>query len=110
MTPLMGGSKSDELPMAWTRRCWAEHDRDSTVIWCQKMLMFPSGIKALADYVHGKGLKLGIYSDAGQQTCSQTMPGSLGHEQKDAETFSSWGIDYLKYDNRNNDDLKPMKR
>ncbi|CAL9146577.1 unnamed protein product [Musa hybrid cultivar] len=64
-----------------------------------KRLTFSSGIKALADYVHGKGLKLGIYSDAGHQTCSQTMPGSLGHEQKDAETFASWGIDYLKYDN-----------
>ncbi|URE08522.1 alpha-galactosidase [Musa troglodytarum] len=71
---------------------------------------FPSGIKALADYAHGKGLKLGIYSDAGSRTCSQRMPGSLGHEQKDAETFASWGIDYLKYDNCNNGDLKPMKR
>ncbi|XP_065018720.1 alpha-galactosidase 1-like isoform X1 [Musa acuminata AAA Group] len=90
--------------------CWAEHDRDSTGYMVPKRLTFPSGIKALADYVHGKGLKLGIYSDAGHQTCSQTMPGSLGHEQKDAETFASWGIDYLKYDNCNNDDLKPMKR
>ncbi|CAL9776866.1 unnamed protein product [Musa acuminata subsp. burmannicoides] len=89
--------------------CWAEHDRDSTGYMVPKRLTFPSGIKALADYVHGKGLKLGIYSDAGHQTCSQTMPGSLGHEQKDAETFASWGIDYLKYDNCNNDDLKPMK-
>ncbi|CAD5188436.1 unnamed protein product [Musa acuminata subsp. malaccensis] len=79
--------------------CWAEHDRDSTGYMVPKRLTFPSGIKALADYVHGKGLKLGIYSDAGHQTCSQTMPGSLGHEQKDAETFASWGIDYLKYDN-----------
>ncbi|CAL9202772.1 unnamed protein product [Musa hybrid cultivar] len=90
--------------------CWAEHDRDSTGYMVPKRLTFPSGIKALADYVHGKGLKLGIYSDAGHQTCSQTMPGSLGHEKKDAETFASWGIDYLKYDNCNNDDLKPMKR
>ncbi|CAL9776418.1 unnamed protein product [Musa acuminata subsp. burmannicoides] len=90
--------------------CWAEHDRDSTGYMVPKRLTFPSGIKALADYVHSKGLKLGIYSDAGHRTCSQMMPGSLGHEQKDAETFASWGIDYLKYDNYNNDDLKPMKR
>ncbi|CAD5164116.1 unnamed protein product [Musa acuminata subsp. malaccensis] len=90
--------------------CWAEHDRDSMGYMVPKRLTFLSGIKVLADYVHGKGLKLGIYSDAGHQTCSQTMPGSLGHEQKDAETFASWGIDYLKYDNCNNDDLKPMKR
>ncbi|URE30799.1 alpha-galactosidase [Musa troglodytarum] len=85
--------------------CWAEHDRDSKGYLVPRKSTFPSGIKALADYVHGKGLKLGIYSDAGQ-----TMPGSLGHEQKDAETFASWGIDYLKYDNCNNGDLKPMKR
>ncbi|CAL9192570.1 unnamed protein product [Musa hybrid cultivar] len=79
--------------------CWDEHDRDSMGYMVPKRLTFPSGIKALADYVHGKGLKLGIYSDAGHQTCSQTMPGSLGHEQKDAKTFASWGIDYLKYNN-----------
>ncbi|CAL9113858.1 unnamed protein product [Musa acuminata var. zebrina] len=80
--------------------CWAEHDRDSTVCYMvPKWLTFPSGIKALADYVHGKGLKLGIYSNTGHRTCNHTMPGSLGHEQKDAETFASWGIDYLKYDN-----------
>ncbi|URE33383.1 alpha-galactosidase [Musa troglodytarum] len=90
--------------------CWAEHDRDSKGYLVPRKSTFPSGIKALADYVHGKGLKLGIYSDAGSRTCSQTMPGSLGHEQKDAETFASWGIDYLKYDNCNNGDLKPMKR
>uniref|UniRef100_I1QAG7 alpha-galactosidase n=1 Tax=Oryza glaberrima TaxID=4538 RepID=I1QAG7_ORYGL len=64
---------------------------------------FPSGIKALADYVHSKGLKLGIYSSAGTRTCSKTMPGSLGYEDIDAKTFASWGVDYLKYDNCNSD-------
>lgn len=58
---------------------------------------FPSGIKALADYVHGKGLKLGIYSDAAQLTCAG-YTASLGFEEQDALTFASWGIDYLKYD------------
>jgi alpha-galactosidase len=58
---------------------------------------FPSGMKALADYVHGKGLKLGIYSDAGATTCGG-RPGSRGHEYQDARTYASWGIDYLKYD------------
>ena len=58
---------------------------------------FPSGIKALADYVHSKGLKLGIYSDAAQLTCGG-MTASLGFEEQDARTFASWGIDYLKYD------------
>jgi alpha-galactosidase len=75
-----------------------------------KASTFPSGIKALSDYVHSKGLKLGIYSDAGTLTCSQTMPGSLGHEEQDAKTFASWGIDYLKYDNCENTGTSPRER
>ncbi len=58
---------------------------------------FPSGIKALSDYVHSRGLKLGIYSDAGTMTCGD-QPGSYTYEEKDAKTFAEWGIDYLKYD------------
>lgn len=58
---------------------------------------FPSGIKALADYVHSKGIQLGIYSDAAQLTCAG-YTASLGFEEQDAKTFASWGIDYLKYD------------
>jgi alpha-galactosidase len=56
------------------------------------------GIQALADYVHSKGLKLGIYESAGTTTC-QGLAGSLGYEQVDAQTYADWGIDYLKYDN-----------
>ncbi|MFF5078406.1 glycoside hydrolase family 27 protein [Actinoplanes sp. NPDC000266] len=59
---------------------------------------FPHGIKALADYVHAKGLKLGVYEDAGLKTCGG-LPGSLGHERADAALFAAWGVDYLKYDN-----------
>jgi len=58
---------------------------------------FPSGMKALADYVHSKGLKFGIYSDAGTKTCGE-MPGSFGYEEKDAQLFADWGVDFLKYD------------
>jgi alpha-galactosidase len=58
---------------------------------------FPSGIKALADYVHGKGLKIGIYSDASPYTC-EGYTASLHFEEMDAKTFADWGIDYLKYD------------
>jgi alpha-galactosidase len=58
---------------------------------------FPSGIKALADYVHSKGIKLGIYSDAAPLTCAG-YTASLHFEEQDAKTFASWGIDYLKYD------------
>ncbi len=57
---------------------------------------FPD-MKALADYVHGKGLKLGIYSSPGPKTCAG-YEGSYGHEQQDAKTYAAWGIDYLKYD------------
>ncbi|CAN1166954.1 unnamed protein product [Linum perenne] len=71
---------------------------------------FPSGIKALADYVHSKGLKLGIYSDAGNLTCSKLQPGSLGYEEQDAKTFASWGIDFLKYDNCHDNGLTPRVR
>jgi alpha-galactosidase len=57
---------------------------------------FPD-MKALADYVHSKGLKLGIYSGPGPRTCAG-YPGSYGHEEQDAKTFAAWGVDYLKYD------------
>ncbi|KAM3408717.1 hypothetical protein ACQJBY_001656 [Aegilops geniculata] len=81
--------------------CWAELNRDYQGNMVPNKRTFPSGIKALADYVHAKGLKLGIYSDAGTQTCSNKMPGSLDHEEQDVKTFASWGVDYLKYDNCN---------
>jgi alpha-galactosidase len=58
---------------------------------------FPSGIRALADYVHARGLKFGIYSDAGSKTCAG-RPGGLGHEHQDALQYAAWGVDYLKYD------------
>jgi alpha-galactosidase len=57
---------------------------------------FPD-MKALADYVHSKGLKLGIYSSPGVKTCAK-YEGSLGHEAQDAKTYAEWGIDFLKYD------------
>jgi len=58
---------------------------------------FPSGMKALADYIHSKGLKFGIYSDAGRKTC-QRRPGSRGYEFQDAKTYAKWGVDYVKFD------------
>ena len=57
---------------------------------------FPD-MKALADYIHSKGLKIGIYSSPGPRTCAE-YPGSYGHEEQDAKTFAAWGVDYLKYD------------
>ena len=58
---------------------------------------FPNGIKELADYVHGKGLKLGVYTDAGNMTC-QKRPGSYGYEAQDINTYAGWGVDYVKID------------
>jgi alpha-galactosidase len=58
---------------------------------------FPAGMKALGDYIHSRGLKFGIYSDAGDKTCGG-RPGSWGHEYQDARQYAAWGVDYLKYD------------
>ncbi|HEY1500188.1 MAG TPA: glycoside hydrolase family 27 protein [Acidobacteriaceae bacterium] len=58
---------------------------------------FPSGLKALADYIHGKGLKFGVYTDVGTKTCAG-RPGSIGHEYQDARQYAEWGVDYLKED------------
>jgi alpha-galactosidase len=84
--------------------CW-HGDRDSLGFIHPDPKRFPSGMKALADYVHSKGLKLGIYSDAGSQTCGG-RPGSRGYEFQDAKMYASWGIDYLKYDWCNTEGLK----
>jgi alpha-galactosidase len=76
--------------------CWqvARDDRGNIV---PDKKRFPSGMKALADYIHAKGLKFGIYSDAGSKTC-QERPGSSGYEVEDARQYAAWGVDYLKYD------------
>src|SRR5437588_4609200 len=76
--------------------CW-HGERDSLGFIQPDPTRFPSGMKALADYVHSKGLKLGIYSDAGSKTCGG-RPGSRGHEYQDALAYAKWGVDYLKYD------------
>jgi alpha-galactosidase len=81
--------------------CWMTHERDAQGRLVPDPVKFPDGIAGTADYVHSKGLKLGIYEDAGTATCAG-YPGSLGHEKVDAQTFADWGVDYLKYDNCNN--------
>jgi len=76
--------------------CWAyKRTPDGSILAEEKR--FPHGIQALADYAHARGLKLGIYSDAAEQTCAGAI-GSYGHEEQDARTFARWGVDYLKYD------------
>ena len=76
--------------------CWhGKRDKDGFIQPDAKK--FPSGMKSLADYIHGKGLKLGIYSDCGTGTCAG-MPGSFGHEYQDALQYARWEVDYLKED------------
>lgn len=77
--------------------CWSLKERDANGYLVPDPRKFPSGIKALADYVHSKGLKFGIYSCAGTHTCAG-HPGSFEHEFQDAALFAEWGVDYLKYD------------
>lgn len=77
---------------------WSTRRRDSiTRNLVADPKKFPSGMKALADYVHSKGLKFGLYGCGGKRTCAD-YPGSHGYEEQDAKLFASWGIDYLKYD------------
>ena len=77
--------------------CWQAPERDERGRLAPDRNKFPDGIKAVADYVHSKGLKFGIYSCAGSLTC-EGFPASYDHEFVDAETFAEWGVDYLKYD------------
>jgi alpha-galactosidase len=87
--------------------CW-QVGRDTSGEIIVDSLKFPHGMKYLADYIHGKGLKFGIYSDAGTYTCGG-RPGSKGYEYKDAETYARWGVDYLKYDWCNTEGQDPVQ-
>jgi alpha-galactosidase len=89
--------------------CWLQSSRDANGNLQPDYTKFPDGISGTAAYVHSLGLKLGIYEDAGTATCAG-YPGSLGHEQQDADTFASWGVDYLKYDNCNNEGISAQTR
>jgi alpha-galactosidase len=84
--------------------CWFDPQRDAQGNLRAHPTKFPSGMKALGDYIHALGLKFGIYEVPTERTCAQRggahpgATGSLGHEAQDARTFASWGVDYLKYD------------
>jgi alpha-galactosidase len=86
--------------------CW-HGARDSLGFIHPDPQRFPSGMRALADYIHSRGLKFGIYSCAGDKTCGG-RPGSRGHEYQDALTYAAWGVDYLKYDWCNTEGLNAV--
>jgi alpha-galactosidase len=76
--------------------CWqVARERSGRIV--ADSVRFPGGIRPLADYVHSKGLKFGLYTDAGRQTC-QGRPGTYGFEELDARTYAEWGVDYVKED------------
>jgi len=89
--------------------CWQASTRDENGVIQPDPVRFPSGLKALGDYVHSRGLKFGIYSSAGFKTC-QAFPASLGLEEVDAASYAEWGVDYLKYDNCYQDHGLPTHR
>lgn len=84
--------------------CWFAPQRAKDGALQGDPVRFPEGMKALADYVHQRGLRFGLYESPGQRTCAQLhgrypgRTGSAGHERRDAQTFRDWGVDYLKYD------------
>jgi alpha-galactosidase len=89
--------------------CWMAPERDTEGRLQADPDRFPSGMAALADYVHKRGLKFGIYSSAGTATC-QGLPASLGNEEVDAQSFADWGVDLLKYDNCNDNGVPSQER
>jgi alpha-galactosidase len=97
--------------------CWYAPQRDADGSLVADPSRFPSGIKALADRLHGQGLRLGIYAGASDRTCAQLSgsypgkTGSEGREQQDSDTFASWGVDFIKYDWCSDDaDLERQQR
>ena len=88
---------------------WAykRRSKDGHVVVDEKK--FPNGLKHLSDYIHSKGLKFGIYSDAGTYTCGG-QAGSLGYEKIDASDYATWGVDYLKYDNCHSEGIPALIR
>ena len=87
--------------------CWAK-SRDSNNVVQPDPVAFPD-FQGMIDYVHSKGLMFGLYSDAGTMTCAK-RPGSLGYEEIDANTYAKWKVDFLKYDNCNNNGIPSQKR
>jgi alpha-galactosidase len=76
--------------------CWSTTSRNATGHLQAETKQFPGGITALADYVHSKGLLLGVYTSIGTETCKGGRPGSYGFYEKDATTLASWGVDFVK--------------
>jgi alpha-galactosidase len=91
--------------------CWGAPHRNSVGKLVANPIRFPSGMRALGDYLHARQFGYGLYADAGTFTCNKLgFPGSLGHELLDARRFAQWGVDYLKYDNCNSNGVPATQR
>lgn len=77
--------------------CWLEKERDENNRLVPDRKRFPNGMKYVADYVHSKGLKFGLYEDYGTNTCAG-YPGVIDHMELDSKTFADWDVDYVKLD------------
>jgi alpha-galactosidase len=86
---------------------WMAKERDENGNLVADPVKFPNGMKALADYIHSKGLKFGLYNCAGAKTCAG-YPGSRGREYQDAKMYASWDVDFLKYDWCNTENINPI--
>ncbi len=95
---LQTGMKSAGYEYVIVDAGWKSKERTSDGKLAPDPRKFPSGMKSLGDYIHSRGLKFGIYTDAGTQDCDGAGPGSSGHEEIDAATFAAWGVDYVKED------------
>lgn len=77
--------------------CWLEHNRNETGYLVADRKRFPRGMKYIADYIHARGLKFGLYEDYGTKTC-MGYPGVINNMEMDVKTFASWDVDYVKLD------------
>src|SRR5881398_3587500 len=100
-----GGLQAAGYDVVTLDACWSARNRDAAGNLSNDPQAFPSGMKALGDYIHARGLRFGLYASIGTRMCGDVGPGSLDHEVQDVATLASWGVDYIKVDRCSADGL-----
>src|SRR5438552_3474539 len=100
-----GGLQAAGYDVVTLDACWSARNRDAAGNLSNDPQAFPSGMKALGDYIHARGLRFGLYTSIGTRMCGDVGPGSLDHEVQDVATLASWGVDYIKADRCSADGL-----
>src|SRR5438552_1547945 len=100
-----GGLQAAGYDVVTLDACWSARNRDAAGNLSNDPQTFPSGMKALGDYIHARGLRFGLYASIGTRMCGDVGPGSLDHEVQDVDTLASWGVDYIKADRCSADGL-----